>query len=286
VNILKNCCSKIRDYFEKKPKMIIVVTALVFFLSLIVFEYIRASIYLNTVDDYKKSEAILRVKETADKLTRASQVKQPAIFCDIDHKDLLKEVNKAYDNLTNENNPELLISMLNSSVKQAGSPPIFNSFLQFIPKIHQARIINQEIQGSMEALASLTTTDERSSYCTSLVGVLGEIYFLTSIETPEGVSALFVGQLENFQVNTKQAQKTLQAISPPTVFIDQHTELNQLLNKIALDLRNNSNKYIEFSRIIEKDVDQLEIILGNIKSKTQDLQSRPSQIALQASLLE
>ncbi len=286
VDKLKHYYRNTKEYFTAKPKMLIPVAALVFLILFTIFESGRAIYYQKSVRNYKNSVAVLDIRDTVDKLNFVTQDNPPAIYCDLQLEGLLQENNEAYQQITENNQPGNLVSKLREQVKNAGSPPAFNSILQFVPNVRHARDTSQEIHGAIKNISSLTTFDVRSEYCINLSKVLSKVYFLPDIDSPEGVSALSVGQLENFQVNVSQAQKSLLIITPPPMFTEQHIEINNLLNTIALNLRENAYKYDEFSRRIEQDVQLLDKTLDDIRAKSIDLQSRPGQIAIQAKVLE
>jgi len=266
--------------------MLIPLAFVVFMLSLVIFESVRASYYQKSVRNYKNSVAVIGIKDIADKLNLVTQNNSPSIYCVVESEGLLREINKAYQQTTDDSKPSVLIERLSQQIEQAGSPPAFNSVAQFVPSVRRARQASLELYSAVGELTVLTGDDERSDYCTALVKVLSEVYFLPEIDSPEGVSALFVGQLENFQVNVAQAKQELRKIAPPSVFVEQHIKLGQLLNTVELDLRNDANKYSEFSRRIEGDVEELQLILRQLKDKSTDLQKRPSKIAIYADVLD
>jgi hypothetical protein len=71
----------------------------------------------------------------------------------------------------------------------------------------------------------------------------------------------------------------------PEPFSEQHTKFIEVLNEIAVSLRQNDNNYVEFARRLESEKLRVDALLESVRLKTTDLQLRPIQIALQAQLL-
>lgn len=284
---LKNRYLKIKDFFKRRPKVIIPVVAI---LSLFIFagiECVRASAYLNSVDSYKNSVEILNAKDTVEKLQTAVKLSSKAYFCDVSHDDLLPAFNEAYaDFFTENNHPEALIPKLNSQLEIAGSPPSFSSLMKFLPKPRQAELASREIKTAYTNLIELTKENEINKYCINLETALVRTYFLQDLKKPEGVSALLPGQIDNFQANVSQSQDLIKNMTFPSQFEQEHLKVLEFLNKVAGDLNKDDNNYKQFARDIEADLIILDEALASIRAKTTELQKIPDDIALQASILE
>lgn len=283
----KNIYRKTRDYFKRKPKVIIPVAAII---SLIVFagvECIRANAYLNSVDSYKNSVEILNAKDTVDKLQTSVELSSKAYFCDISHDDLLPAFNEAYADFFSENNhPEALMPKLNSQLESAGSPPAFSSLMNFLPKPKKAELTSKQIETAYTDLIELTKDNEINKYCINLETALVRTYFLQDLKKPEGVSALLPGQINNFQTNVAQSQELIKSMTFPTEFEQEHLKVLDFLNKVAVSLQKDDNKYKQFSRDIEADLIILDEALASIRAKTTELQNVPDNISIQMSILE
>lgn len=252
-----------------------------------VFECIRARVFISDVQDYKNSAAVLTIVDSVDRLTRSVDSAPPVYYCQLNYVGLISKFNPAYDELAaTKDLSEELVPKLNQDLVNVEPVPAYSSLLEFLPQPKKARKISQDLHASIDSLKQLTSADARTSYCLTLRDALAKVYFLQDLRNPEGVSALSVGQLESFQVNVSQAQAIIQPIEFPTIFEAEHVAFLQLLQKIAIDLREDEDKYTQFSRSIEQDVLELEEILAGLREASGDLLNRPKDIALQASYLQ
>ena len=141
------------------------------------------------------------------------------------------------------------------------------------------------MKDGLQGIENLTGEDSRSTYCLELVNALSEVYFINDIRKPQGVSALHVGQLENFQVDVNQAQELLLSLSLPNLYVEQHATINNVMNDLRLNLREDTSDPEAFSRIIQKDYEELSFTLKEIEIRSTDLLSRPEQLVLYADAL-
>jgi len=284
---LKNTCTRLKNFFRRKPKAIIPV---VFILSLIIFavvECIRASLYISNVEDYKNSVGILDVQDTIEKLQTSVEISSRAYFCDISHDNLLPEFNTAYANFFNENNhPEALLPKLKTQLETAGGPPDFSSLMNFMPQPKRAEKLSLDVNNAYLKLTELTQENAINTYCINLETALVRTYFLQDLKKPEGVSALLPGQIDNFQTNIAQSQDLIKSMTFPSQFEQEHLKVLEFLNKVAGSLQKDDNNYKQFARSIEEDLKILDEVLASISNKTLELQLIPEKILLQANTLK
>ncbi len=94
-----------------------------------------------------------------------------------------------------------------------------------------------------------------------------------------------VGQVENFQVSTRKAQGLLKDITPPSAFLDEHAAVSEILNRLALNLREDENNYETFSRRIEMQTVELQLVLDTLASESTDLRDMPQRLYLETASL-
>ncbi len=284
---IKKIRVKIKKYFAEQPKMIVPAAIFLFIVVLSGVEFVRASIYISKANEYKESAKVSIVVDSASKLSYQSEYIESSTMCSINLDDLIAKSNQAYiDPVKESNDPEIVMKELSNLVKQAAPSPEFNSIMQFIPRVYEARKISRQMESSLYEIAKLTKQDGRSMYCSNVAGVLSEIYFIDDLSKPEAVSALHVGQVENFQVNSQNALDAISKIEPPEEFVENHKALVSLVSKLKGDLKNNTNDYVGFSRVINENLKVLKTELEDLKQKSVDLQSRPQEILLRSSLLQ
>lgn len=276
----------IKSTFTKHPRYVIPVVAILFFVLFCVFECVRARIYLHSVADYKNSVKVLELHDNVEKLNESVKLSKPAYFCNIQFTDLLSEFNQAYTSSTAKDiSLDLLVAQIGDQVSSIKPAPAYSSLATFLPQPKKARWESQQISAAIAELEKYTKTDVRSIYCLGLRDALSRVYFLEDIQNPEGVSALLPGQLDNFQVNTRQAQEQAQKLSYPDVFEQEHVAINEQLIDISNDLRGDDNNYVSFSRNIEQDVQAIQLILDHIRALAPDLVELPDRINISANAL-
>ncbi len=270
---------KLITYISQRPKSIIVLSCVVSLLAFVPFEFMRASRYIATVEKYRNSPQVLGVKTSAEELNIGTDVQATAAYCDVDITRFTKDSDSEVGQLVPPGREIYL------RAEEAIPSPAFDSVFAFLPRIREAHDESEEISRALEKIRELTSEDARSTYCFGLVSVLGELYFLKDIQTPQGVGALVVGQLESFQLHVRNAQQKLAKTIPPQVFYDEHRALVESLNQLALDVRTNENDEQEFSRRVENTVTTIQDTLGALRFKSKDLLTRFDQVDLYADIL-
>lgn len=273
--------NKIKKIFLTHPKLVIPTVALVTIMMLGIFEFARATIYMNRVKVYKQTQAVVELSDKVNLLNRSVELASPAALCQVSHKNLLSQFNDAYRTFFADNvQAHQLLDDLYETSKSLPAPPRFWSLMTILPNVQDARSESSDMREARQTIQRLSERDARSEYCVAVSDALTRTYFLQDLQTPQGVSALFVGQIENFQVNVSQAQEMLVQIPFPTMFESEHTELVKLYQQIALNLREDDNNYTAFARRIETDVAQLELVLARLTQKSADLQTIPKQLTI------
>jgi hypothetical protein len=286
MKLVKQKLHKITEFYQKKPKLLIPTIAVVTLLSFSIFECARAYYFEKEAEAYKTSVEVQNLQQTVT-LLNESTVVPSAAYCDLSFEGLLADFNDAYEPIIEESRrPENLHKKLQEQAAQISPPPSYRSLAEFLPRPKNASELSDNLQEAVESLAVLAKLDARSEYCLQLSQVLARTYFLSDIKKPEGVGALFVGQVENFQINVGQAQEMMKKLKYPTDFEAEHVKIFEILNSVAINLRKDENKYTAFARNIEQDVNQLEATLSSIRDKSADLQKRPQEITLQAGSLK
>jgi hypothetical protein len=286
VGNLKRKYLSLKRAILKNPKLIIPTTALLFLCMFSLIELTRAGLYRNSAREYKDSAEVQSLHETVDKLQRSTEQLPAAFYCELDHENLLSEFNEAYSELDSENTVENLVRRVSNQTEELSPAPAFSSPLNFLPVVKGSSELSEEMEQALQVITELTEQDVRSDYCLKVEEVLTRVYFLESLATTEGVAALLPGQVENFQVNLRQAQEIFEEIQTvPKIFMSDHGNLAELLQNVGEDLRKNANKNEAFARRIQNDIKSVKSIITNIGDKTEDLQRRPQEIALQASYL-
>jgi hypothetical protein len=250
------------------------------------FEYGRAWFYLRSVKDYRDSAQMQMLKESVDKLNRAVEKTTPSYFCNITEENLLTEADSLRENFKiDENTPEKLVARIRDQMTIVGHPPKYSTLTTFLGLPKKAQKESTQMENAIARLKELTVDDIRSVYCLEINDALSRVYFIKDIQTPEGVSALLPGQVEDFQARVGKARELYLTMRFPEPFSEQHTKFIEVLNEIAVSLRQNDNNYVEFARRLESEKLQVDALLESVRLKTTDLQLRPIQIALQAQLL-
>lgn len=271
-------------FLVRKPKSLVVIAAVVFFILFLGLESLRAQLYEMQVADYRQSARVQSFNDSINRLVvETEKGKNGAGLCNMTLRDNIAGYNNAYK--TSEYTTEALLKEVHDNTNAALPSPAFRSLLQNLPHIASRVRESEEIQNGLEKAVNLTNQDNRMSYCLALLDVLSEVYFLPSISKPEGVAALSVGQVENFQTNTKKAQTKLKGITPPAEFLSEHTSIIEICNRIALHLREDENDLEMFSRRIELQTLELDMVLRSIHDKSMDLQKIPGRLYLETEAL-
>lgn len=250
------------------------------------FECNRARVYQNRVDDYRTSDAVVSLRQDIDQLAQYSSGDVPmAVFCRLSMSEIAYFVTGVSDRIP-VRNEEKFLTEIHAGVEAVSPAPSFNSMLQILPRIREARIASEELHEGLVDIKNLTTQDTRSEYCFNLYEILAQLYFVDILRTEQGVSALHVGQIENFRLDVNDAQEKLQALAPPKPYANQHRALNDFLNDLRSDLQASTNQYTTFSRTIESDYLTLESILAEIEAGATDLAERPEQLLIRSKVLQ
>lgn len=268
-------------FVVKHPKVIVPIMFVTFLLLITVLECLRARMYVSHVENYKNSSEILTVKDSINKLNRiAGRESALPAYCSLSVEGLIGNLNEAYRSDSETRESSELVRSIHQQAEEAEPSPAFNSLLQFLPRVREARDISENLNNTLEKIKNLTGEDSRSSYCLALVDVLSEVYFVNDIRTIQGVSALTVGQLDNFTINVNQAQEILLSLTPPKSLKEQHVALNEFMNDLRLDLQEDANDTELFSRNIQSNFENLESVLSTIEVVSKDLLTRPELLAL------
>lgn len=265
-------------FIVKYPKSLIAIAGITFLLLFTGFESLRAWMYDTQVENYRHSARVMELTDAIDRLVVEAAKGGKPEFCDLTLRNNIGGYNAAYQEQKGEDS--LLTEAVHAKAQTAVPSPAFHSLLNFLPHIKKRVVLSRELRESTEVALNLTKQDNRSQYCTSLLDVFSEVYFLESIRRPEGVAALSVGQVENFQTNVKKAQTSLASIPVPPIVADEHGHIQEILNSLALHLREDENDFVTFSRRIEMQSVELEMVLETLRDKTADLQAIPSQLYL------
>jgi hypothetical protein len=158
--------------------------------------------------------------------------------------------------------------------------------MDFLPRPSQAEKISSEMAESLKSLKELVIDDIRSKYCSELGATLSDVYFIADLQKPEAVSAMLVGQLEEFQVRVAKTQETLKIMAFPSTMEAEHLKINELFVTVAKDLRADDNRYTQFARSMEGNITELNTIIDQISEKSADLKTRPQQLKLAADGLD
>lgn len=277
---------KIKTYISNHPKILILILLLATILLLSIVECVRARMYSSSINDYKNSVKVQSLLDTVDKLTKTVNATAPAFYCKLDFQVLSQQYNPATaESDFSQNSVETLIQQIRAEIEIIKPAPAFSSLLEFLPQPKKARNTSEEINGAISRVESLTSSDARSEYCIKMRDALATIYFIYDLQKPEAVSAMSVGQVENFQIKVSDTTNNFISLTFPVVFEKQHLAFLELLNKISADLRQDENNYDTFSRAIEDDVMALNEILQGISDNSGDLANKPTEIAIQLNYL-
>lgn len=117
--------------------MIIPVAAILCVLLLMIAECARATIYQNTVEDYKKSVKVLNLKDSVFLLQRTVKDYDASYFCDIDQAKIALDTNSSVSSL---------MSSIREQIEQAKPAPAFSSLLDFLPRPQRARAVSVDMK--------------------------------------------------------------------------------------------------------------------------------------------
>lgn len=277
----KNDLKKVVSMLNRKPLLCVPIVALISGLLFVAIEQARAEFFIKNAEDYRNSATVQTLLSDIDTLNRSVLVAPAAYFCNLDLENLLPDFNNAYLSLGQGNNaPDAVMSRIRSDIELTKNVPYFHSYLTVLPTVERAHLESKELNSALARLRELSAENERSEYCQSLQEILGRTYFIESIRKPEGVSALFPGQIENFQINLSQAQEALDALPAIDNSIEVHAGLRRALSSLSLILKGDENNYVMFSRAVEEQYTEIESLLESLRSKNQDLQDIPAQLAL------
>lgn len=275
-----------RAIFILRPKLAIPIFAVATIIIFGIFECGRAWFYLRSINDYRASSSMQMLQQTIDKLARSVESNAPSYYCAITEKNLIAEDNQAYNSLgEGDNAPERLVVKIREQLDKVDPAPAYSSLLEFLPLAKKARKSSVDMHDAIVAINKMVQDDTRSKYCLELRDALSRVYFIADLQTPEGVSALQPGQVENFQVSVSQARDLFLTMRFPEGFSEKHTSFIKILNEVAVSLRQNDNDYVAFSRRLEMEKTELDTLLESIKNMTTDLQGKPKLMLLQVHLL-
>lgn len=272
---IKTRFKTLQNVISKQPRYVIIIAAVVFLVVATGFEQLRAVVYLNHVDKYNNSEQTRAAIEIVDSMQQQGSSSE---LCNLDAAGSISVKSNAYP--VKDIGVVGPISRLRDQLSKILPSPTYNSYFRFLPKVSQARKRSNQMVTASNNLVDLVKLDDRTEYCRGLQDVLSAVYFLNSLKTPQGVSALHVGQIEDFQVSLSKAQRALLELESPTLFRNDHSAINDALNSAALSLRSDTNAYRQFSRDIELSTSAVAVAVESIRQKSEDLQSKPSDLLL------
>ena len=279
MKFLRTIAAKIRSYYANHPKLATAISLVLFFIIFCGIEASRAAWYSRTVGSYKNSAAVMEMRDTVDKISRSATITRSAYLCDIALENLTPQLDQESIEFSQENNHlQVLVPKVHDQIATLKTAPKFYSLAVFLPQVKAAKKQSSELEQARTKLSLLTKPDARSDYCTALEEALIKVYFIMTLQKPEGVEALFPGQLENFQVVVQQSQEEAQKLSYPTKYEQEHLAINKLLVQLEKDLKTNDNNTVAFSRRIEQNVLQLNDELNMLQQKAEDLSRLPGEL--------
>lgn len=286
MSFFKKAEHKAIHFIVKRPKYLILIAGVVFLVLFSALETVRAQLFMLQLDNYRTSARVEALNDSVDRLVAQTEKGGggPAL-CELSLDGNIVGYNVAYQTQSNMQTTEDLMRAVHDRAMQALPSPAFYSVLNFLPHIKSKQDTSEAAARALNQEVNLTKQDTQSQYCLRLLSVLSEVYFLKTISTPEGVSAMRVGQVENFQTNVRKAQEALKAIIPPPEFADEHVQLTEILNHIALHLREDENDFVSFSRRIEMQTSELAIVLQSLHDKSAHLRNVPGNLYLESTIL-
>ena len=273
-----------KKLITKKPKLLLPISALLFVFIFMIFECGRAYLYINKVDDYKVSVKAIYLKDSIAKLQQAYSSFGASYFCDLDRNKIIAYV--ANPDMNSVENMDEIVAKVSENLADATPPPSFSSLVDFLPRPKRAKQVSNDINSSLESIDQLIKPNAKNEYCSGVGRVLEISYFLDSITKPEGVGALLVGQIEEYQSVIAKTTDELLSMKFPTELNDEQIRLIEVFNTISTDLKGNENYYVSFSRKIGVDVQELDEVLKNISDKMSDVQKIPESLDVKISVLE
>lgn len=286
LRIPKQGLKKVKDTLNRRPFLTIPIVVVVTVFLYGGVELVRAAYFMRRAEEYRNSARVQTLLSDIDTLNKSVLVAPAAYFCNIDLENLLPDFNSAYIALGQGNNaPDAVMDRLKSDIETAKNTPSFRSYLTGLRSVERAQTESKKLNSAIDRLSELTEENDRSTYCQSLQDALSRTYFLQSISTPEGVSALLPGQVENFQINVTQAQELLLRMHVPDEFKQEHEKLHEAYEQVASILKSDDNAYVRFSRDIERQVLGIDETLQSVRTKASDRQAIPTEIMLSAAAL-
>ncbi len=284
--MLKQKLLAMKKLLLRKPRLLILVSFVVFMLLFAGFECLRARTYLRRVDDYRQSVAVLELKDAIQKMSVVAEDEYPdPVLCEFVAGGRLSQQGASLTEMREGEMLDSAVNMVHDRAENALPSPRFASMLIILPQVSKARTESAKLKDGTDRILYLTSEDKESQYCLSLLDVLREVYFVSDLRTPQGVGALRVGQIENFQINVDQAQEKLREINPPTRFTSQHILINDFLNDLRTDVRINTNDRDTFARAIDEDYETLNAILTDIGYYAENLRKLPEHVLINSSVL-
>jgi hypothetical protein len=277
----------VRAKIVKQPKYAMIVASVATLLLFGFIECVRAWHFQNNMREYKLSSEVQSFVDTIDRLQRVTENNPSAYFCDLSTRNLLNQFNKAYEEQgLGENAPEQIMSLLREDMSTVAKAPSFWSIVDFLPRPAAASKMSTDITSAIKNMQDALKHDIRSEYCLNLQDALSRLYFSESIRTPQGVGALLPGQIENFQVNVRQAQEALLNMTIPDDFYESHVALTKNVQNLGQALQGDDNNYVDFSRKVDVEMVDLESQLEQLRQQTLDLQLIPAKLKIESANLK
>ncbi len=268
----------IRSFLKRDPIVISVLFALLLFGVYCAVEVARVNSYQRSIDNYQTSPRVQNLLSSIDRLAVVAGRGDTSSLCLLDTKSLF--------NLSEIVSEDVLADISSHANSLRGENPRFASAAVFLESVRDARTASFELQKSMHNIDSTASVGARSAYCSELAEVLSQISFMKELSTTSGVAALYVGQIENLQVNLKQAQKRFNEIRRiPTQFADQHQAISNSLQSLAILLQAEPTDEAAYSRSVAEEVASIDAELMAIRTSTSDMHSIPEQLLLYSAAL-
>jgi hypothetical protein len=279
MRIFVNYIKKVKNGISRDPILLSVIVIVFLMLGYSGFELWRSKQYQSTAEEYKKSAKVQNVITEIDRLSKALEEGNRSLLCDL-------SVDKTLQAKKSEDTYSMLQNIREYATQLQDSWPSFKSAALYMTEVQDSRAISGDIDSAMSSLFELSELSAVSGYCYELNAVLSESEFLAHVSKSEGVSALFVGQIENFWVNFEAVQQKMKAIRPvPAEIVNQHNQLLEIYDDIAVLLREDTQDVELFSRNIKEKLTDLEIVFADIKQVAEHLEALPEQLQIQSAVL-
>jgi hypothetical protein len=239
----------------------------------------RSNQYISTAEEYKKSAKVQNLVAEINRLSQAIEAGDGALLCDLSVGKTVKE-GSPQDTYT-------MLSTINTQATQLLDDwPSFASAALHVAEVRESREMSGDIDRAITTLYELSEPNKLSAYCYELATVLSESEFLADIAKREGVSALFVGQIENFEGRFKEIEKEVASLNAvPQEVSSHHQEIVDIYASIGPLLRENTQDFVAYSARINEKLLALDVVLQDIRKTAEQLEGLPEQLQIQSAIL-